>query len=83
MLNDFLNFIKSQFETHPNRKIGFLSGVIFGAAILIFGFFSTMFAVFCGVIGLYIGSKFDEGDDLINRTLKSIEKILPERFQRW
>ena len=83
MLKDFLNFVQSQFATHTNRKIGFLVGIFFGAAILTFGFFPTMFALFCGVIGLYIGSRFDEGDDLVSRTLKSIEKILPDRFQRW
>ena len=83
MLKDFLNFIQKNFETHTNRKIGFLVGVLFGAVILIFGFFPTLFALMCGVIGLYIGSRFDEGDDLINSTLKKIEKILPDRFQRW
>ena len=83
MLKDFVTFLKSLFETHTNRKIGFLVGVLFGAAILLFGFFPTLFALFCGVIGLYIGSRFDEGDDLINRTLKNLERILPERFQRW
>ena len=83
MLKDFLNFLKGGFETHTNRKIGFLLGLFFGAAILAFGFFPTIFAIFCGVIGLYIGSKFDDGDDLIDKTLKSLEKILPERFQRW
>lgn len=83
MLNDFVNFLKDRFATHTNRKIGFLAGVIFGAAILLFGFFPVLFAFFCGIIGLYIGSRFDEGDDLILKTLKTIERLLPDKFQRW
>ncbi len=75
--------ILGYFETYPTRKIGFIAGVIFGIAILIFGFFNTLFAVFCGIIGLYIGSKFEEGDDLIANTLKMIEETVPERFRYW
>ena len=83
MLQEVTTYIKSLFETHPNRKIGFLGGVLVGAAILLFGFFPVLFAFCCGVIGLYVGSRFDAGDDLVNRTLKTLEKILPDRFQRW
>lgn len=74
--------IVSFFEVRRARKIGFLFGLIFGIIILIFGPFQTFFTVFCGVIGLYIGSRFDEGDDLVGRTLKLIEEALPKRFQR-
>lgn len=70
------------FEVHRKRKIGFLLGFIFGIVILVFGPFQTFFVIFCGVIGLYIGSRFDEGDDLVGRTLKLIEEALPKRFQR-
>ena len=83
MLKEVADYIKSLFETHTNRKIGFMLGVIFGAAVLTFGMFPTLFALFCGVVGLYIGSRFDDGDDLVSRTLKALEKVLPERFQRW
>ena len=74
--------ILSFFESHRTRKIGFLFGVIFGIILLIFGPLQTFFVVFCGVIGLYIGSRFDDGDDLVGRTLKIIEEALPKRFQR-
>ena len=83
MLKEIQEAVKSLFATYPKRKVGFIVGVIFGAVILTFGFFPTLFAFFCGVIGLYIGSRFDEGDDLVSRTLKKIEQALPDRFQRW
>ena len=69
------------FNVHRNRKVGFLVGFIVGIAILVLGPFKTFFLFFCGVIGLYIGSRFDEEDDLVGRTLKFIEKHLPKRFQ--
>ncbi len=75
--------LKNYFELHRTRKIGFLLGVLLGMVILIFGPLQTFFLLFCGVIGLYIGSRFDEGDDLVGRTLKAIENALPKRFQRW
>lgn len=75
--------IANFFKEYPKRKLGFIGGVIVGAIIWEFGFFPTLFAFFCGVIGLYIGSRFDEGDDLIDSTLKSIDKNLPEKFRQW
>ena len=73
----------SLFKTYTNRKIGFIGGVLVGVVIWTFGFFPTLFAFFCGVIGLYIGSRFDEGDDLISRTLRAVDKNLPEKFRHW
>ena len=75
--------IANFFETHTNRKIGFIGGVFIGILILTVGFFSTLFAFFCGVIGLYIGSRFDDNDDLLDSTLKSIDKNLPKKFHNW
>ena len=70
------------FETYRGRKQGFLVGILVGAVILNFGFFNTMFAFFCGFIGLYIGAKLDGGDDLIDKTLERLDKILPDKFRR-
>lgn len=82
MLEEVKAKILSFFEMHRARKIGFLLGFLFGIVILIFGPLQTFFVIFCGVIGLYIGSRFDDGDDLVGRTLKMIEDALPKRFQR-
>lgn len=71
------------FETYPNRKFGFIGGVFIGAVIWFFGFFPTLFAFFCGVIGLYIGSRFDDNDDLLDKTLKAIDKNLSKKFRNW
>ena len=76
-----IEFFYNFFAVHRKRKIGFILGFIFGIAILVFGPFHTFFVTFCGIIGLYIGSRFDEGDDLVGKTLKAIEEVLPKRFQ--
>ena len=82
MLEELINQTKDFFEVHRKRKIGFLLGFLLGIVILIFGPFQTFFLIFCGIIGLYIGSRFDDGDDLVGHTLKIIEGLLPRRFQR-
>lgn len=83
MWEEVKKLIKLAFETYPKRKFGFLIGIIFGVAIINFGFFQTLFAFFCGVIGLYIGSRFDDGDDLIDATLKALEEAVPDRWKYW
>jgi uncharacterized membrane protein len=83
MWGEVKRIAKLAFENYPRRKVGFLLGIIVGVAIINFGFFQTLFAFFCGIIGLYIGSRFDEGDDLVYQTLKTIENSVPERFRYW
>lgn len=83
MWGEVKRLIKLGFEKYPKRKIGFLIGIIFGVAIINFGFFQTLFAFFCGVIGLYIGSRFDDGDDLVDATLRALEEAMPDRWKYW
>ena len=83
MWKDLKEFAATFFETHRTRKIGFIIGIILGIAILLFGFLNTFFTFICGLVGLYVGAKFDNGDELIDETLHKLNKILPEKFQRW
>lgn len=83
MWAEIKRLVSGMFETHPTRKMGFVAGVIIGVSILNFGLFSTLFAIFCGIIGLYIGSRFEENDTLVVQTLKAIEDWVPERFRYW
>jgi len=83
MFEAIKNFVIDLFESHRTRKIGFLTGLCTGAAILLVGFFNTLFIFLCGVIGLFVGSRFDSKDDLIEKILMKLDEILPERIQRW
>ena len=82
MWHDFKLLVIDFFETHRTRKIGFIIGFLTGAAILTFGFFNTLFAALCGTVGLCIGAKIDGADDLIDKTLANIDRILPNKFRR-
>ena len=83
MIEAMKNFVIDLFESHRTRKIGFITGLITGVAILILGFFNTLFIFLCGVIGLFVGSRFDCKDDLVEKILHKLDEILPENIQRW
>ena len=77
------NFVIDLFEAHRTRKIGFITGLVAGGAILLLGFFNTLFILLCGTIGLFVGSRFDSKDDLVEKILMKLDEILPEKIQRW
>ena len=83
MLDAIKNFIIDLFESHRTRKIGFITGLITGVAILTIGFFNTFFIFICGVIGLFVGSRFDSKDDLVEKILNKLDQLLPDNIQRW
>ena len=83
MWKDLKSYAANFFKAHRTRKIGFVIGLLLGICILLFGLFNTFFIFLCGFIGLYIGSQFDSSDELIDETLRKLNKILPDRFQRW
>ena len=83
ILNAIKNFVVDLFESHRTRKFGFLAGLVTGCAILLIGFFNTLFILLCGTIGLFVGSRFDSKDDLVEKILHKLDELLPERIQRW
>ncbi len=83
MIEAIKNFVVDLFESHRTRKIGLIAGLFTGVAILLIGFFNTMFIALCGLIGLFAGSRFDSKDDLVEKILIKLDKILPEKIQRW
>ena len=83
MLESIKKFVADFFETYCSRKVGFILGAITGVAILLFGFFNTLFVVLCGLVGLFVGSRFDSKDDLVDKLINKLDELLPERIQRW
>ena len=77
------NFVVDLFESHRTRKIGFITGLVLGGAILFVGFLNTLFILLCGTVGLFVGSRFDSKDDLVEKILMKLDEILPEKIQRW
>ena len=83
MFEAIKNFVVDLFESHRTRKIGFITGLATGVAILLIGFFNTLFILLCGTIGLFVGSRFDSKDDLVEKILHKLDELLPEKIQRW
>lgn len=60
------------------KALGVGAGFVFGLLFLLVGFFKTIiFAVFVAT-GLYIGSKFDNQEDLRD----VLDRILPGKFTK-
>lgn len=70
--------LKDSWENHRGKFLGTLLGMILGTSIMIFGFFKTVFVLFCGLIGLFVGKKVDDQEDFKN----FVEKIIPTNFRR-
>ena len=83
MLESIKKFVVNFFDTYCSRKVGFILGAVTGVAILLFGFFNTLFVVLCGLVGLFVGSRFDSKDDLVDKLINKLDELLPERIQRW
>lgn len=83
MFESIKNLVIEFFKSYRTRKFGFIVGVFTGGAILLFGFFNTLFIVLCGLIGLFVGSRFDSKDDLVEKIIMKLDELLPERIQRW
>ncbi|HHY03953.1 MAG TPA: DUF2273 domain-containing protein [Thermoanaerobacterales bacterium] len=60
-------------QGNSGKIIGVLIGVIVGITILLFGFFKSIFIVFCAIIGYYIGKIVDNKESLRD----VLDKILP------
>ena len=42
-------------KDHRCKAVGLFLGCVAGISVLIFGFFSTLFVLLCGSLGLYLG----------------------------
>ena len=56
MLNRFLGDLVE----HKGKFLGVLIGLIAGVLFLIFGFFKTIFIIFCMAVGFFVGKILDD-----------------------
>lgn len=60
---------------HRGKLLGVLVGLFLGTAVLLFGFWQTLFVLFCAFIGLAVGIRIDHG---IN--FRDVEDFLKDVF---
>lgn len=75
---DIKLLLEEAWHNHRGKLVGTILGIIIGVSILLFGFFKTLFIMICGLIGLFVGKRVDEKDDLMD----IVEKIIPPGFKR-
>jgi len=79
MYEDLKEFVRNAWQEHPGKVVGLSVGFVLGLAVLLFGFWQILFLLVCIGGGLYVGTKFDSGDEFLHR----LTRVLPEKFQRW
>lgn len=77
-MDEIKSLLKLSWENHRGKLMGTILGVVLGAAIMIFGFFQTVFILFCGLIGLFVGKKVDDQEDF----KQFVERIIPMHFKK-
>ncbi|WP_110953166.1 DUF2273 domain-containing protein [Anaerosinus massiliensis] len=75
---DVKAFLEAVWQNHRGKLVGTILGSMIGISILLFGFFKTVFIMICGLIGLFVGKRVDDKDDLMD----IVEKIIPSGFKR-
>ena len=78
MKEDVKLFIEAAWENHRGKTAGTLLGLVLGIAILLFGFWNTVFVLLCAMIGLFIGIKVDRNKEIA----QGLERWLPPFFHR-
>lgn len=65
-------------QHHSGKISGITIGFLVAIFIIIFGFFHTLFVMFCMIAGYVIGKRIDEKEDIMD----ILDKILPPGYHR-
>lgn len=68
-------------RAHRGPCLGMALGLLFAAAVLLLGFFPTIFLVLCGGLGWILGGRIEAGAS--DQLLARLRDRLPERIQYW
>lgn len=74
--------LRTAWQEHRGKSLGASMGFILAVSMLLFGFWRTFFVVFCVLIGLWIGMKVDQGEDVL-QNLRNFKFNKFNEFHRW
>ncbi|MFA6848913.1 MAG: DUF2273 domain-containing protein [Selenomonadaceae bacterium] len=78
MKEDFKRLSEEVWQEHRGKFLGTMLGIVLGIVVLLFGFWKTIFILFCGLIGLFVGMKIDSSEDFWQK----LQSFLPPIFRR-
>lgn len=81
MKEEFSHVLTDLWRDHRGKICGLVIGMLFGTAVLCFGFWHTFFVICCGLVGLFIGLQLDNGEDAVENMRERAWHLF-ERFQR-
>ena len=64
MKEECVRLFQEAWENHRGCVLGDILGALIAVSILLFGFWNMLFIGFCVVVGLWIGKRIDDGDDV-------------------
>ena len=70
-------------RNHRGASVGLATGTMIAVAMLIFGFWQTVFVLFMAAAGLWLGHEHDIGGDAWLDLKESLAHLLPVSFQRY
>lgn len=71
-------FWEEIWQRHSGKIIGAFIGLVAGILIIVFGFFRTVFVLFCMTAGYVIGKRIDEKEDIMD----ILDRLLPPGYYR-
>lgn len=77
--HEFFQRIFDAWDEHPGKIIGTSLGFLIGILILLIGFFETLLLLICSFAGLWLGRKYDSGENDFFQRLEEMK--LPNRLK--
>jgi len=78
MKNEIELAIRDLWTNHRASTSGVVLGAVLAVLVLVFGFWNMIFVVVCACVGLFIGKKMDDGEDVLSKTWE----FLKEQWKR-
>ncbi len=83
MKAELQNELLHLWQEHRGASLGLMAGVIVAICMLIFGFWQTLFVLFLGFAGLWLGNEYDNKADAWLDFKEGLARFLPVSFQRY
>lgn len=66
--------LRNLWKNHRQSTVGVLVGAIAAILVLLFGFWNMVFVALCACLGLFIGKKLDNGEDVLSKTWEFLKE---------